>query len=120
MLRSLDTLDALDAALTQSAQRPAVIFKHSLTCGTSAMAMEEIQDLVGSANVDADIYLVRVQQAREVSRAIEATLRVRHESPQVLLVLNGRVVWHASHFRVTAAAVLAALAQHPRQLTTLS
>lgn len=120
MLRALDTLDALDAALVQSAQRPAVIFKHSLTCGTSAMAMEEIQDLVSRADVDADVYLVRVQQARDVSRAIETRLGVRHESPQVLLVLNGRVVWHASHFRVMAAAVLAALKQHPRQLTALS
>lgn len=111
-MHPLETLDALDAALVQSAQRPAVIFKHSLTCGTSAMAMEEIQDLVSRGDVDADIHLVRIQQAREVSRAIEQRLGVRHESPQVLLVIDGKVVWHASHFRVMAAAVLAALQSH--------
>lgn len=109
MFRDLNSLSAWQAAIAQSAQRPAVIFKHSLTCGTSAMAMEEIQALTSRADVDADISIVRIQEAREVSRAIEQQLGVRHESPQVLLVVDGRVVWHASHFRVTASGVRAAL-----------
>jgi len=120
VLRELHSISAWQAALAQSAQRPAVIFKHSLTCGTSAMAMEEIQNLANCADLDADISIVRIQEAREVSRAIEQQLGVRHESPQVVLVIDGRVVWHASHFRVMAAAILAALKQAPGQLTTLS
>jgi bacillithiol system protein YtxJ len=112
MLRPLDSLDALGTALAKSAIRPAVIFKHSVTCGTSAMAMVEIRDLLDGPAFDADFYLVPVQQARAVSRAAEAQLGIRHESPQVLVVVDGRVVWHASHFRVTAAAVLAAVRHH--------
>ncbi len=109
MFRDLDSIGAWQAALAQSATRPVVIYKHSLTCGTSAMAMEEMQAFVDGAPVGAAVYLLRVQQARDVSRTIEATLGVRHESPQVLLVVDGRVVWHASHFRVTAAAMREAL-----------
>lgn len=109
MLHPLDSLDALAAALAQSRLRPALIFKHSLTCGTSAMAMEEIQELLAGPSFDADVHLVEIQRAREVSRAIEDQLGVRHESPQVLLIVDGRVVWHTSHFRVTAAAVTAAV-----------
>jgi len=112
MLRPLDSIDSLHTALAQSAVRPAVIFKHSLTCGTSAMAMAEIEDLTGGASFAADVYLVQVQRARAVSGAIEASLGIRHESPQVLVIVDGRVVWHASHFRVTAAAVLAAVRHH--------
>lgn len=112
MIRPLDSIDALDMALAKSALRPAVIFKHSVTCGTSAMAMEEVRDLLDGPAFDADFYLVQVQQARVVSRAVEAQLGTRHESPQVLVVVDGRVVWHASHFRVTAAAVLAAVRHH--------
>lgn len=111
-LRPLDSIEALDAALATSAMRPAVIFKHSLACGTSAMAMEEIQDLLDGSAFDADVYLVRVQLAREVSGAVEARLGVRHESPQVLVIVDGRVVWHASHFRVSAAALRAAVRHH--------
>jgi bacillithiol system protein YtxJ len=65
--------------------------------------------LIAGAPLDADIYLLRIQAARAVSDEIERRLRVRHESPQVLLIQDGQVVWSASHFRVTAAAVLAAL-----------
>lgn len=108
-LELIDSVDALDTALARSSTRPAVIFKHSVTCGTSAMAMEEMQQLIGGAPVAADVYLVEIQRARAVSRAIEDHLGVRHESPQVLMVVDGRVVWHASHFRITAAAVLAAI-----------
>jgi len=49
--------------------------------------------------------MVTVQTHRAVSNAIAQKLGVRHETPQALLVRNGRVVWSASHFRVTAAAV---------------
>ena len=49
--------------------------------------------------------MVTVQTHRAVSNAIAQKLGVRHETPQALLVKNGRVVWSASHFRVTAAAV---------------
>lgn len=109
MLHLLDAVDGLQAALTQSVTRPVVIFKHSLTCGTSAMAMEEMQDLVASDGFDTDVYVVQVQRARAVSGAIESAFGIRHESPQVLVIANGQVVWHASHFRVTAASVRAAV-----------
>jgi len=50
-----------------------------------------------------------VQTHRAVSNAIAQKLGIRHETPQALLVKGGRVVWSASHFRVTAAAVENAL-----------
>ncbi len=109
LLKPLSTIEELDAALAASAVRPILIFKHSATCGTSAMAAEEIGDLIAGAPLGVDIYLLRIQAARAVSREVERRLRVRHESPQVLLIQDGQVVWSASHFRVTAAAILAAL-----------
>ena len=53
--------------------------------------------------------MVTVQTHRNVSNAVATRLGVRHETPQALLVRNGQVIWAASHFRVTAAAVAAAL-----------
>ena len=109
----LTSLQELDAALAHSAQRPIVIFKHSSTCGTSAMAYEEIEawidTLLGGTSVPIDVYVVHVQTSRAVSNAIATRLGVRHESPQVLLVHEGAVRWSASHFRVTAEAIAAAV-----------
>jgi bacillithiol system protein YtxJ len=115
VLTPLETVDDLDAALARSAVRPILIFKHSISCGTSEVAREEIDEL--SESIDrvrwpVDLYVVRVQPARAVSNEIEKRMRVRHESPQVLLIMNGQVVWRASHYRVTATAMAAALKLH--------
>ncbi len=119
-LTQLSTLAELDAALAGSASRPILIFKHSATCGTSALAHEELDEILGLIQEEAlpvDVFVVGVQTARPVSNAIETRLRVRHESPQVLLISNGQVIWRASHFRVTAKAMATALRQHVPALT---
>jgi bacillithiol system protein YtxJ len=43
--------------------------------------------------------IVTVQTHRDISNAVTARLGVRHETPQALLIQDGRVVWSASHFR---------------------
>jgi bacillithiol system protein YtxJ len=85
--------------LLQSVE-PLLIYKHSYSCDLSAMAMSEVQAFT-AAQPDVPIVLVDVIGQRSISRAIEAELGVLHESPQALLVQGGRVVWHASHRRVT-------------------
>ena len=51
------------------------------------------------------VCLVDVIEDREISAEITRASSVRHESPQVLLLKGGRVVWHASHYGITAEAV---------------
>ena len=108
-LTEIATFEDLDAAMAASATQPILIYKHSLTCGTSGVAYEEVVDLVEGSMPPGTAYIVRIQTARNVSRAIEERTGIRHESPQALLVVDGKVVWHASHFRVTARAIAAAL-----------
>jgi len=107
-MQPLTSLGELDTALAQSTTRPIVIFKHSQTCGTSAQAYEEIEEVL-SRGLGADTFLVDVRAHRSISQAIAARFNVRHESPQVLLIQDGAVKWHTSHFRVTADAIAAAL-----------
>ena len=107
-LRPLHHVDEFHQLLAESESRPVLLFKHSHTCGVS---MEALEELVAHLNdVEAKAFLphyavVTVQTHRAVSNAIAQKLGVRHETPQALLVRNGRVVWSASHFRVTAAAM---------------
>ena len=93
---------ALDALLARSHHAPVVLFKHSTTCPISAYAHKQMKQLGG------EVALVVVQRAREVSRAVEARTGVRHESPQVIVLRDGKSAWTASHFDITAAAVAAA------------
>lgn len=107
-MRPLTNLEDLDAALARAATEPALIFKHSATCGISAQAHEEVATLLADPAWRTEVYLVFVQE-RLVSNEIATRLHLRHASPQILLVQDGVVRWHASHFRVTAEAIRAAL-----------
>ena len=53
--------------------------------------------------------LLEIQAAPEISREVEKLTGVRHESPQVILLRDGKAVWDASHFDVNAASVSLAL-----------
>ena len=97
---------ALDNLLDNSKRRPVVIFKHSNSCPISAAAYREMEQL------DNEVVLVEVQSAREVSRELADITGIRHESPQVIVLRNGKAVWNASHFGVKAREVAKALQAH--------
>jgi len=105
----LQRIEEFDQLLAQSSERPLLLFKHSRTCGTSAEALDELLAHLDERGTNARYAIVTVQTHREVSTAVAKTLGIRHETPQVLLIQDGRVVWSASHFRVTADAVDAAI-----------
>ena len=108
-MRPLDSLADLDAAVRRSHARPIVIFKHSLTCGRSAMAFEEVEELM-ALEPAVDIFIVSVQYGALISKEIAKRFGLRHESPQALVVSRGTVAWHASHLRVTREEIASALA----------
>jgi bacillithiol system protein YtxJ len=101
-LTSLERIDELERLLADSQAQPALLFKHSFTCGVSAEALDELIEHLNQQHVDVRYAMVTVQTHREVSNAVSAKLGVRHETPQALLVRDGKVVWSASHFRVNA------------------
>ena len=111
-LTALSTTEELEAAVTASAGRPLLLLKHSLTCGTSAYAREEVEDFLAQPQCPIDAYVVHVQTGRAVSNAVAERFGIRHESPQLFLIVDGRVVWHASHHRITRREIAAALDRH--------
>ena len=104
-LTTLNHVEELDRLIDESQTRPLLMFKHSYTCGTSMDALDELVTHLNERPTAAQYAMVTVQTHRAVSNAVSARLGVRHETPQALLVRDRRVVWSASHFRVTASAV---------------
>lgn len=107
--------EQLDTLLLESSHRPLLLFKHSQTCGTSAQALDELAEYLEQADAGGRYAVVTVQTHRAVSNAVAERFGVRHETPQALLVMDGRVVWHASHYGVTAHAIAKAIAAHRGQ-----
>jgi bacillithiol system protein YtxJ len=84
-----------------------LIYKHSPYCSLSFVAEEQVRNFAGQEDA-IPVTMIDVVRQRSMSDAIEDATGVRHESPQVLLVRDGSVAWHASHRRVTALALEAA------------
>ena len=108
-MKPLQRTEDLEEALALAEKKPVLLFKHSATCSISLRAHREMEQLTGAQ--DPAVYLATVQRARNLSNAIAEQFGIRHESPQVILLVNGKPVFHTSHFDVTAAQVRAALSQ---------
>jgi bacillithiol system protein YtxJ len=93
---------SLDRLFSESKQRPILLFKHSNSCPISSRAYREMEKLD-------DVNLLEVQTACELSREVAAITGVRHETPQVIVLKDGRAVWNASHYDVNANSVSEAL-----------
>lgn len=106
------SVDELEPLFETSRNNPLFIFKHSLTCPISSAALREYESFVEQHNADAPprFTLVEIQKARDVSQAIAERTGVRHESPQALLLRDGQVAWHASHWSIKVDSLQKALA----------
>ena len=107
----VESVSEIDGLVEKSRQTPVLVFKHSLTCPVSSAALRQYQSFLDDRpEGDATVYtLVEIQKARDVSTEIARRTGVRHESPQALLLRDGEVAWHASHWSIKADALASAL-----------
>ena len=76
-----------------------VLYKHSNRCGVSASALRVVEKFT-LAQPEVSIFKVDVIAQRELSDQIAETFSVRHESPQILVLKDGTVVYHRSHWQI--------------------
>jgi bacillithiol system protein YtxJ len=79
----------------------AILLKHGATCPISSRARDELASFA-EAHPDLPIYCVEVTANRELSSQVAKQLGVMHQSPQVFVLRDGKVAWHAEHYDITA------------------
>ncbi|MEK7402782.1 MAG: bacillithiol system redox-active protein YtxJ [Gemmatimonadota bacterium] len=89
---------------TVASELPAIVFKHSPSCGVSHLALRVIRNFVG-AHPEVPVLVVDVIDQRELSETIAERLGIRHESPQSIVVRAGHAMSSASHSRITMESV---------------
>lgn len=84
-----------------SSGEPVVIFKHSTRCSISSTALNRLERSWKPEEVNGikPFYLDLIS-FRNISNKIEDVFKVRHESPQLLIIKNGNCVYHASHMGI--------------------
>lgn len=78
-----------------SQTKPQVIFKHSIRCSISSMALNRLERTYTEMN--ADFYLLDLITYRGISKKIAEEFKVYHESPQILVIIHGECIYDESH-----------------------
>ena len=97
----LTDLGQLNEIFSLSNEKTVLIFKHSTRCSISRMALKQFEnefDLQDKVTP----YFLDLLEYRSISNEIATRFNVMHQSPQLLLIKNGIVIYHVSHDSIDA------------------
>ena len=97
----LQHLAQLDELIVFSNQKPAVIFKHSTRCSVSRFALKQFENEFDLED-KVDAYYLDLLEHRDISNEIANRFGVYHQSPQLLLIKEGKSVYDVSHSDIDA------------------
>lgn len=93
----LNDIQQLQHIIEKSKVKPQAIFKHSTRCGISRMVMNQFIDMYNLTENDLDLYYLDLLNYRSISNEVGIQFMIMHESPQLIVLKNGKAVSHASH-----------------------
>ena len=91
------TTTHLSKILEDSETRSVIIFKYSSVCGSSERLAMELKEKMAKDKIKAHIYQVTVQTEPILSRKISEWFKIKHETPQIIILNKGRVTYTAHH-----------------------
>ncbi len=104
--QALTELDQLETIAQASFDHPVLIYKHSTTCSISSTAKSRLERQWDNSH-GIEAYYLDLLRLRPISNAIAEKFDVPHESPQVLLIRDGKCVYNESHFAIQFDEILA-------------
>jgi bacillithiol system protein YtxJ len=90
----------LDEILTASYQKPIAIYKHSTRCSVSVMVKKGLEQQWHLSDQQLPIYYLDLLTYRPISNRIAELFHVVHQSPQLILIRDGKSIYNASHSEV--------------------
>lgn len=88
--------------IEKSAVKPQIIFKDNVSCGISAFAKERLINDYGLIENEADFNYLDLLSYRGISNFIAARLEVTHQSPQIIVLIDGKVIFRDSNHSIEA------------------
>ena len=94
--RPLSDFGQLNEIIDLSTEKPVLIFKHSTRCSISRMVLKQFENEFDLQDKVIP-YFLDLLEYRNVSNEIASRFGVMHQSPQIILVKDGKAVYNASH-----------------------
>ena len=97
----LTDLGQLNEIIAISNEKPVAIFKHSTRCSVSRMALKQLENEFNSSDKVTPYFLDLIVH-RDISNEIANRFGVTHQSPQLILIKNGKAIYNVSHSDIDA------------------
>ncbi|WP_026956120.1 bacillithiol system redox-active protein YtxJ [Algoriphagus vanfongensis] len=92
----------LEEIKSLSFNRPVLIFKHSTRCSVSSMSLDRMLRNWKEGDDEKLVpYYLDLVAFRQVSDRVEEVFGIRHESPQVIIIRDGKATYDNSHFGIS-------------------
>ena len=98
--KKITTVEDVIAIINASEMKPQIIFKDSTTCGISAFAKERLENGNDLLIETADFNYLDLLTYRSVSNYIAKELNVIHQSPQIIVIKDKKVIYKDSHHTI--------------------
>ena len=91
----------LEELKKQSKEKPVLIFKHSSRCSVSSMALDRLYRNWKDTDFEkVSPFFLDLISYRNISNQIAQEFGVFHQSPQVILIRDGKAVYDNSHMGI--------------------
>ena len=97
----LTDLGQLNEIIAISNEKPVAIFKHSTRCSVSRMALKQFENEFNSSDKVTPYFLDLIAH-RDISNEIANRFGVTHQSPQLILIKEGKAIYNVSHSDIDA------------------
>ena len=97
----LTDLAQLNEITIISNEKPVAIFKHSTRCSISRMALKQFENEFNSSDKVTPYFLDLIAH-RDISNEIATRFGVHHQSPQLILIKEGKAIYNVSHSDIDA------------------
>jgi bacillithiol system protein YtxJ len=97
----LNQISQLEQIDLESQKQPVLIIKHSTRCSISSAALSRLER--NWKDEDAKKikpYYLDLLQHRDISNQVAAHYQLEHQSPQILIIKNGKCIYSATHFEI--------------------
>ncbi|HQW69252.1 MAG TPA: bacillithiol system redox-active protein YtxJ, partial [Flavobacterium sp.] len=99
--RQLTDLGQLNEIVEVSNEKLVLIFKHSTRCSISRYSLKQFENEFTFEDKIVPYFLDLIAH-RDVSNEIAQRFGVFHESPQIILIKEGKAIYDASHESIDA------------------
>ena len=98
----LVSMSQIEEIRKRSKSEVVLLFKHSTRCSISSFVLNEFKSKYSFSEQDFSAWYLDLLSYRAISNAIAQQLEVTHQSPQLLVIKNGKAVAHASHEQINS------------------